>query len=280
MGILLSYIQADELLVAHRMKQTSVVTSLDLGLTTSKVELSNAGIVFQDGQQLSWGQVEEISKTKNVCFQLAVSHLHKIQTFSDETNRFCSLMPTTGAPTLLIAGFPMHRIKNTDPYRDTLSKIKAIAPISGRVLDTTTGLGYTAIEASRTAQSVVTVELDPTVLDIARQNPWSKLLFENPKISQLIGDSSEVITELPNGAFTHIVHDPPTLSLAGELYSGTFYRELFRVLRRGGRLFHYIGDLDSQLGHRVAKGAIHRLKDAGFVNAKPYPQAFGIVATK
>ncbi len=248
MGILLSYIQADELLVAHHMNQTSVVTSLDLGLTTSKVELSDEGITFGDGQQLNWHHIEEISKTKNVCLRLEASHLHKIQAFSEETNRFCSLMPTTGAPTLLIARFSMHRIKNTDPHRDTLSKIKAIAPISGRVLDTTTGLGYTAIEASRTAQSVVTVELDPTVLDIARQNPWSKRLFENPKISQLIGDSSEVITELPNGAFTHIVHDPPTFSLAGELYSGTFYRELFRVLRRGGRLFHYIGDLDSQLG--------------------------------
>ena len=280
MEIVLSHIQAEALMLAQRRNETSATTSLDLGLSTSEVELSNAGVAFQDGQQLPWDQVEEISETKNVCFRLEANELHKIQAFSEETNRFCSLMPTTGAPTLLIAGFPMHRIKNTDPYRDTLTKIKAIAPITGRVLDTTTGLGYTAIQASHTTQDVITVELDPTVLDIARQNPWSKGLFDNPKISQLVGDSSEVITEFQNGAFTHIVHDPPTFSLAGELYSGAFYQELFRVLRRGGRLFHYVGDLDSQLGHRVAKGAIHRLKDAGFVNARPYPQAFGIVATK
>ena len=280
MAIVLSHIQAAVLLNAHRKQQSSVITSLDLSLTTSNVELSVRGVTFPDGQHLSWVQVAEIIKMENACFRLEANSLHKIQAFSEETNCFCSLMPTKGAPTLLIAGFPMHRIKNTDPYKDTLSKIKAIAPTSGRVLDTTTGLGYTAIEASRTAQEVITVELDLTVLEIARQNPWSAKLFNNPKISQLIGDSSEVITEFPNGTFTHIVHDPPTFSLAGELYSGAFYRELFRVLRRGGRLFHYIGDLDSQLGHRVAKGAIQRLKEAGFANAKPYPLAFGIVASK
>jgi predicted methyltransferase len=280
MAIVLSHIQAEALLNAYRMRQFSVITSLDLGLSTSSVKLSVEGVTFPDGQQLSWAHIAEIIRTENACFRLEANSLQKIQAFSEETNRFCSLMPTTGAPTLLIAGFPMHRIKNTDPYRDTLSKIKAIAPVSERVLDTTTGLGYTAIEASRTAQEVITVELDPTVLEIARQNPWSANLFNSSKISQLVGDSSEVITEFPNGAFTHIVHDPPTFSLAGELYSGVFYRELFRVLRRGGRLFHYIGDLDSQLGHRVAKGAIQRLKEAGFANAKPYPLAFGIVASK
>src|SRR5258708_29048509 len=99
MGIVLSYIQADALLNAHHMNQTSVVTSLDLGLTTSKVELSDEGITFGDGQQLNWHHIEEISKTKNVCLRLEASHLHKIQAFSEETNRFCSLMPTTGAPT-------------------------------------------------------------------------------------------------------------------------------------------------------------------------------------
>ena len=29
---------------------------------------------------------------------------------------------------LLVAGFPMHRIKNTNPHQDTLEKIKAVIP--------------------------------------------------------------------------------------------------------------------------------------------------------
>ena len=85
--------------------------------------------------------------------------------------RAYSLMPTEGAPTLLVWGIPMHRIKGTNPQRDTLTKIQAIAPVAGRVLDTCTGLGYTAIEAARTAEQVVTIELDPTVLEVARLQP-------------------------------------------------------------------------------------------------------------
>ena len=82
----------------------------------------------------------------------------------------------------------MHRIKGIDPYQDTLKKIRTVAPISGRVLDTCTGLGYTAIEAAQTAREVVTIELDPTVLEVARLNPWSRELFDNPRIQQIVGD--------------------------------------------------------------------------------------------
>ena len=189
-------------------------------------------------------------------------------------------MPTPLAPALLIAGFPMHRIKDTDPYHDTLNKIKTIKPIGGRVLDTATGLGYTAIEASRTADQVITVEIDPTVLEIARLNPWSRELFDNPKISQRAGDSYEVIETFEDETFSCIVHDPPTLSLAGDLYSGEFYRQMFRVLTRHGRLFHYIGSLASGQGQRVAQGAIRRLQAAGFGKVRPCPQAFGLLAYK
>ena len=144
-------------------------------------------------------------------------------------------MPTAGAPTMLVAGFPMHRIKDTDPWRDSEAKIAAAAPVVGDVLDTTTGLGYTAILAARTAASVVTVEIDPAGLEIARQNPWSRELFEDPKIRQIVGDVYEEIKELPTGTFRRVLHDPPTFSLAGELYSRDFYRQVHRVLRPAAR---------------------------------------------
>ena len=60
----------------------------------------------------------------------------------------------------------MHRIKGTDPIRDTKEKLKALGPVSGRVLDTATGLGYTAIEAAKTADHVLTLELDPGDSDL------------------------------------------------------------------------------------------------------------------
>ena len=181
---------------------------------------------------------------------------------------------------MLVAGFPMHRIKGTDPYEDTLCKLGTLKPVVGNVLDTATGLGYTAIEASKTAQHVVTIELDPAVLEVARLNPWSEALFNNSKISLISGDSFEVIQGLHDGSFSRVIHDPPSFSLAGELYSGQFYQELFRVLSHKGRLFHYTGDLHSSFGRRMIPGVLRRLEQAGFSRVQPRPEAFGLVAQK
>jgi hypothetical protein len=67
-------------------------------------------------------------------------------------------------------------------------------------------------------------------------------------------------------------------SLAGELYSRACYEELYRVLKRKGRLFHYIGDLESRSGRNVARGVVRRLREAGFSRVVRKPGAFGLVA--
>ncbi|MFN2197140.1 MAG: RsmD family RNA methyltransferase, partial [Anaerolineales bacterium] len=196
------------------------------------------------------------------------------------TNRYYVLMATESAPTMLISGIPMHRIKDTNPHADTLAKLRAVKPVFGQVLDTATGLGYTAIEAARSASHVVTIELDPTVLEIIRQNPWSQDLLDNPRITQLIGDSFDRIEEFADGSFDRIIHDPPTISLAGELYSTDFYRQLYRVLRGSGILFHYIGNLDSKLGKNVSRGVAKRLQAAGFRRIHDRKDAYGLAARK
>lgn len=257
-----------------------VALSPDLGLSTVQVELQTEGVRFPNSELLTWEDIQKISQSEQSCFVVQGNTIQKIQTFSEYTNRHYSLWPTEGAPTLLISGIPMHRIKGTDPHRDTLTKIKALKPVTGRVLDTATGLGYTAIEAAKTAEQVVTIELDPAVLEIARLNPWSQALFDNPKISQRIGDSFEEVQTFEAESFSCILHDPPMFSLAGDLYSAEFYRQLYRVLGRGGRLFHYIGDLESRSGHNVAKGAARRLQEAGFVQVQTRPEAFGLLAYK
>jgi predicted methyltransferase len=278
--LVLSHIQTELLLAARRAGRPGATTSPDLGLTQVEVSLDAEGVVFPEGRRLTWAEVEEIDEARNTCFVVRDDGLRAIQTFSSVTNRFLSLMPTALAPTLLVAGFPMHRIKDTDPYHDTREKIRAAKPIVGQVLDTATGLGYTAIEASRTADHVTTIELDPAVLDLARLNPWSQQLFDNPKITQLIGDSFELIAGMEDDSFSRILHDPPTVSLAGDLYSGEFYRQLFRVLAPGGRLFHYLGDPASGLGRRTTGGAVRRLQQAGFTQIRPVPRAYGVVAHK
>jgi predicted methyltransferase len=278
--------QAERLLLARAEARSRATVSPDLGLSEVEAALDAEGVVFPGGERVSWENLETIRDSKasgrltGHCFIVEDGGVRQIEVYSREFDRYYSLMPTQGAPTMLISGIPMHRIKGTDPHRDTLEKVRAAAPVMGRVLDTTTGLGYTAIEAARTARAVVTIELDPAVLELGRMNPWSRELFENPRITQLVGDSAERIREFRDEEFDRILHDPPTFSLAGQLYGGEFYRELYRVLRRGGRLFHYIGDPQSKLGGRVTRGVVRRLQESGFKRVVPRPEAFGVVAFK
>jgi len=278
--IVLSHVQVKPVLQARQEGASRAFTSLDLGLTVREVGLEPDGLALPDGQRLAWEHLHAIADNELTCFVIENSEANKIHRFSERLNRFYSLMPTRRAPTLLVSGIPMHRVQGTDPHQDTLQKIRTVVPLKGRVLDTCTGLGYTAIEAARTAETVVTIELDAAVLEVARLNPWSRLLFENPRIEQTIGDSFDEIEGFEDGTFSRIVHDPPTFSLAGELYSGAFYRQALRVLKRGGCLFHYIGDLDSRSGRNVARGVVRRLQDAGFSRIVRRPEAFGVVAYK
>jgi hypothetical protein len=278
--LVLSFVHARPILQAREEDQQMVLASLDLGLTASEVRLGPDRVVLPDGQWLPWDCLEEIAQAETSCFLIEDNDAVKIQRYSEQLSRVYSLMPTARAPTLLVSGIPMHRIQGTDPHRDTLSKLRTIAPCVGHVLDTCTGLGYTAIEAARTAEQVVTIELDPTVLDIARLNPWSQPLFGHPRIRQIVADTFDEIVSFEDEAFSRIIHDPPMFNLAGELYSAEFYRHLFRVLRRGGRLYHYIGDLSSKSGANVARGVVRRLQEAGFSRLVRRPEAFGVTAYK
>jgi uncharacterized protein len=277
--IILSHFQAAELLQARSIERSTISISLDLGLTTTEVTLTSDRLILPEAV-VTWSEIEEIAQHETACFSVEDNRVRQIRGFSEFTGRAYGLMPTASAPTMLISGLPMHRIKNTDPHQDTLAKIKAIAPLHGRVLDTCTGLGYTAIEAAKTAERVITIELDPTAQEMARFNPWSRSLFGNPKIEQIIGDTFDEIQNFEDGAFSCVIHDPPMLSLAGDLYAGDFYAECSRVLRRNGRLFHYIGDPESKSGARTTKGVVRRLQEAGFTRVVLKPQAFGVVAFK
>lgn len=278
--IVLSYRQAQELLIARGSGDSVAEVSPDLGISIVSVSLTDEGVIFPQDDEVCWMKIEQIKKDEMHCFVVQNGEIQAIQVFSETTNRMCSLLPTKRTPTMLIAGFTMHRIVDIDPMQDTLKKIATIAPIMGRVLDTATGLGYTAIEAAKTADEVITIELDPGAQEIARNNPWSRALFTNPKIEQIMGDAFEIVPTFEDNYFTRIIHDPPIFSLAGELYSGLFYRDLYRVLRSGGRLFHYIGDLNSKSGGTVTRGVLRRLQEAGFTRIVKRPEAFGVVVYK
>ncbi len=276
----LSHFQTSPLLAARKQGQTSSTTSIDLGITTIEVTLTSDHIIFPDSSVLNWQSVEKIDSNENACFFVKDNAASPIRGFSDVLGRAYSLMPTSEAPVLVAAGFPMHRFKNITPLKAALAMVEPVMPIHGKVLDTATGLGYTAIIASKTASAVTTIELCPVVQEMARMNPWSQSLFNNPNISQIIGDSLREIGKFADNTFAAIIHDPPTMALAGDLYSGEFYRQAFRVLNQRGRMFHYIGDPNSAAGAKVTRGVVKRLHDAGFKKVISLAKAFGVVAYK
>ncbi|MEM8856735.1 MAG: spermine synthase [Chloroflexota bacterium] len=271
-------------LLSHQPLHDAVDVNLsfDLGLSTAQAKLTNAGLMFREYEPILWPDLKKIAEEENSVFEFFEDgEIQKVSSFSDELQRSYSLFPTQSAPTMLVSGITMHRIINCDPHQDTINKIKAFgAPPTGRVLDTTMGLGYTAIQAARTAASVTTIELDPAVVEICRYNPWSSALFEKENITRRVGHAWDVIEELSDGSFSAIVHDPPMFNMAGELYSLDFYKELYRLLGHKGRLFHYIGNPKSKSGSTVTRGTIKRLKEAGFKRVMGREQAFGVLAVK
>lgn len=253
--------------------------SMDLGLSTVQVNRVSSGWRLPNGEILTTPQIQVINEDKNSCFLFSEGQIRKVEAFSETTYRYYTLMPTSKAPTMLISGIPMHRIKNTTPVEDTDRKIKALGKPFGKILDTSTGLGYTAIEAAKTAASVISIEFDPVVLDICRVNPWSRELFTNPKIHKIIGDSASIVESFDDGNFNAIIHDPPTFQIAGDLYAQSLYQTFYRILKDRGRLFHYIGNPDSRSGATVGRGVVERLEAVGF-KVQPKGSAFGVLAKK
>src|SRR6185503_17326490 len=106
--------------------------------------------------------------------------------------------------------------------------------------DTCGGLGYFAAWCLQGAAAHVTsFERSADVLWLRSLNPWSPPA--SPRLVTTHGDVLNEIAALPSESFDAALHDPPRFGIAGELYSGAFYLELARVLRRGAPLFHYTG---------------------------------------
>lgn len=261
---------AAQLLSAMAAGKRSTTASMDLGLTTQDVSLADDRAMVA-GITVPKAALAQAAENPGQCFEATADGLRPVREFSAATGWVRTLLPTADAPTTLVAGFAMHRLEGATPLADTRAKVRALGTPRGRALDTATGLGYTAIALARTCTEVVTVERDPAAIALARRNPWSAELFANEKIRLELGDVAERVRELDAAAFATVLHDPPTVQLAGDLYGLAFYRELRRVLRPGGRLFHYVGDSAG----RVA-GVLRRLDTAGFVNLRRVPSALGV----
>jgi uncharacterized protein len=279
----LSRHQAQRILAAESAGKGLCHVSLDLGRSKSKVVFRGETVVFPDGQALELRIVKQIAKDQ-VCSMIAGSEALRLQFFKTETNRMYRLVATgeDTAPTSELGGFRMHRVKDVDPMADTNAKIRAIWPVKGcRILDTCTGLGYTAISAIASgASEVVTVEVDGGMVAIREANPWSSRLSDE-RIVKVSGDVKDEVSGFGDSSFDAIIHDPPSMKIAGELYSLEFYSQLCRVLKAGGMLFHYVGAPGSKYRKKnPARGVIERLRAAGFTEVAENQNALGVNARK
>ena len=206
----------------------------------------------------------------------------EIKFYSEKTGKFYRLVRTKTWPYLEISGIRMHRADTVDPKTDAILKIRSLGKIYGTVLDCCTGLGYTAILAARNKRvdKVITIEKDENVISIAKRNPYSRELFENEKIELIIGDVFYETQKFENEYFNFIIHDPPRISIAPELYSLEFYKQLFRVLKRNGKILHYVGRPGIRQGKRYLKGIIKRIRLAGFSRIKKDEHSLSLIIEK
>ena len=223
---------------------------------------------MSDDANLSLAQLDEVAGAKRGVFIFEDGRLEPVQISADY---FYKLIPTDEAPTdetptVEISGIQMHRTTGTAPFLNAMNSAKAVVRKGATVLDTCGGLGYTAIAAARLgAGSVVSLDVDVNVREIARRDPWSAEYFASPVIELVHADAADFAAQQPDDTFDCIIHDPPRFSRAGNLYGAEFYGQLARVLRPRGRLFHYTGDpFSKSRGKSFVQGVVRRLGDAGF----------------
>ena len=253
---------AEEILAALERGVSSVDVSLDLNLSRERIDLRPGEAVLRS-VVVGFDLLRKVLKKTAVVFTVHEDGLDAVEV---RGAGYAKLVPTEGAPTIELSGIRMHRTAGIDPFEDARLKAAAVVRYGDVILDTCGGIGYTATWARRLgAKRVVSVEVNPVVIELRRLNPWSREYLEDPAIEKIEGDAAELIESLADRSFTAILHDPPRFSLAGHLYGTEFIAQMRRVLVPGGRLMFYTGEPYRRgRGRDFVDGVRHRLGSAGF----------------
>jgi len=274
---LLTYQEVKKIFEAIKNNQSNLNVSFDLGITSSLVEIKDQNIILSPVLAIRIDKLNDILKDKRSIFSISPAGISKVCFFKEH---FYKLILTGGYPTIEIDGIRMHQTKNMTPEEDARLKVNLLnISEKARVLDICTGLGYTAIEAYKKDANVITIEKDTNVLEIAKVNPYSKKLFEG-KIKIIIADAFDEVKKFTDASFDFVIHDPPRFALAPLLYSTEFYKELFRILKHRGKLFHYVGSPGARYRKKkILKGVMNRLLQVGF-KLKKEDKAMGVLGVK
>ena len=261
-GPLLTRSAAEELLVARDEGAGEWIGSLDLGRSNGAATLQ-ADAWHWRGQRYPY-----VSKLKDRTIHYWDGD--EFAPVSRYAGSLIKLVPTEwGAPTFEIDGIKMLPTSKESPFEDARRKVALVEPRGKVVLDTCGGLGYFAACCLETGVARIhSFEKNADVLWLRTLNPWSPdpdAPVSSGRLQLTHADVSQAIEQIADASMDALLHDPPRFGIAGELYSQAFYDQLARVLRRGGRLFHYTGSPNKLTsGRDVPREVAKRLEKAGF----------------
>jgi uncharacterized protein len=246
---------------AARAGVATIGCSLDLDRSTETVEIGASGWMWR-GRSFPY---LDRCKERTIYYWTGTA----FEPAARFTTSLIKLVPTDwGPPTFEIDGIKMLPTAHVSPYADAQRKVALVQPRDKMILDTCGGLGYFAACALASgARQVASFEKSADVMWLRTLNPWSP---ENSgdaddRLNLAQADIVAAIVQLPEGSVDAVLHDPPRFGIAGELYSADFYRQLARVLRRKGLLFHYTGAPNALTsGRDVPREVARRLQAAGF----------------
>ena len=261
-GPLLTRPLFDALLAARDAGKGAFVGTFDLGMSNETATLDVASWTWR-GQRYPYPAK---LKDRTIYFRDGDG----FEPVSRYAGSLIKLVPTQwGTPTFEIDGIKMLPTSKESPLDDARRKVALVEPRGKLVLDTCGGLGYFAaccLDAG--VATIHSFEKNSDVLWLRTLNPWSPDPDDDASGGRLHlthGDVTTAITSLADASVDAVLHDPPRFGIAGELYSQVFYGELARVLRRGGRLFHYTGSPNKLTsGRDVPREVQKRLETAGF----------------
>ncbi len=238
-----------------------VELSLDLNLSKNRFAIRGNCLVLDNSLEIDIKELAPVASSRQKVFVLGRDGLSPIEIRADG---YYKLVPTDTVPTLEINGIKMHRSKDIDPLVDAREKTKLVVKPQDHVLDTCSGLGYSAVFALKAgARQVVSTEKSLPVIQIRCRNPWLMGNGNAPTDSTRVGlsqvslspvglsqsdsariewvhaDITRYIPTLDDLSFDAVIHDPPRFNSAtGELYGKSFYTQLFPVMKPVSPLFH------------------------------------------
>lgn len=192
-----------------------------------------------------------------------------IKHFSEESNLLYKLIPTKDWPSFSLSSAPMHQITRQSPegeFEARKALIESFAPKkTAKALDTCFGFGYLSKALLELGYSVTSCEVDINVLALVQLNPVSAPLFEESELFLSNCDIRSLLPTLHPGSFDIICNDPPTPSIARELYGNAYFSSLRSLLIPDGVLLQYCPRPNTKKRGRDFRAELEsRLNQVGF----------------